>query len=272
MFGLEAERMKTTGIRPAEWVGATLRAVVPWYLLFAIGRVTLGSHWSRPEEVSALPHLLWLLVEDTGLMLPFLLFPAGLAMRRILGYSRRAIRVALLVGMSVGILSYVLVAWVAPELEDRVLVARGAETVDARRFGSRTPLGILRNLEFVQANPPPRYSVRASAPQEFPPNVLQWDLHQPLALAVFGLANVLLAMLASELTIDLPRGVRRNARMAIGIGGAVVFMVCVALTSPTEAFLRDGTIRSGIVGAWVPLVIPAIEAVILVRLVTGRRY
>lgn len=264
--------MKTTRIRPAVWLAAILRAVAPWYLLLVIGRVILGQFWSPPEEASAVPRLLWLVVQDTALLLPFLLFPAGLAMGGVLGHSRRAFRVALLVGMSVSILSYVLGAWVAPELEDRVLSARGAETADARRFGSRTPLGILRNLEFVQANPPPRYSLRTSAPQEFPPNVLQWNLHQPLALAVFGLANVILAMLASELTIDLPRRVRRNARLAIGVGGAVMFLVCVVLTSPTEAFLRDGTMRSGIVGAWVPLAIPVIEALILRRLVTNRRY
>lgn len=264
--------MKTTRIRPAVWVGAIVRAVVPWYLLLVIVRVIPGQFWSPPEETSALLRVLWLVVPDTALVLPFLLFPAGLAIGRVLGHSRRAIRVAVLVGMSVSVLSYGLGAWVAPEIEDRVLAARGAETADARRFGSRTPLGILRNLEFVQANPPPRYSLRTTAPHEFPPNVLHWNLHQPLALAVFGLANVILAMLASELTVDLPCRVRRNARLAIGVGGAVVFLICVVLTSPTEAFLRDGTMRSGIAGAWVPLAIPVIEALILRRLVTNRRY
>jgi hypothetical protein len=161
---------------------------------------------------------------------------------------------------------------VVPEIEDRILAARGAEAADARRFGSATPVGILRNLEFVQSNPPPRYRLRTSAPQEFPPNVLLWRLHQPLALAVFGIANVLLGLLASELTVDLSNRVRRNVRLVIGVGGGIAFLVCVVVASPVEAFLRDGTMRSGIASAWLPLLIPLIEALVLRHLVKSRRY
>lgn len=246
--------------------------MVPWLLLLVIGRVILGQFWLPPEEAFSLLRLLWLVAQDTAVLLPFLLFAAGLAIGRVLGHSRRAIRVAVLVGVAVSTVSYGLGAWVAPEIEDRVLSARGAESADARRFGSRTPVGLIRNLGHVQANPPPRYSLRANTPQEFPPNVLLWSLHQPLALAVFGLVNVLLGMLASEATVDLARRVRRNWRMAIGVAGGVAFLVCVALTSPTEPFLRDGTMRSGIMGAWAPLLIPLIEVLVLRRVVTNRRY
>ena len=249
-----------------------LRAVGPWFLLLVIGRVILGQVWSPPDEAFSLLRLLWLVAQDTAVLLPFLLFPAGLAVARVLGHSRRAIRVAVFVGMSVGTLSYGLGAWIAPEIEDRVLSVQGAESADARRFGSRTPIGLIQNLEFVQANPPPRYSLRANAPQEFPPNVLLWSLHQPLALAVFGLVNALLGMLASELTVDLPRRVRRNVHLAIGLAGGVAFVACVAFTSPAEPFLRDGTMRSGIVGAWAPLLVPLIEALVLRLFVRSRRY
>lgn len=145
----------------AVWVRSIFKAMAPWLLLLVIGRVMLGQLWSPFEEVPTLSRWLWLVAHDTALLLPFLLFPAGLAVGRVLGHSHRAVRVAVLVGMSVGILSYILGAWVAPEIEDRILAAHGAETVDTRRFGSRTPIGILQNLEFVQANPPPRYSLRA---------------------------------------------------------------------------------------------------------------
>ena len=272
MVGLEAERMKKTRVGPNVWVRAILTAIVPWFLLLGIGRVILGQFWLPPDEAFSLLRSLWLVAKDTAMLLPFLLFPAGLAVGRVLGHTRRAIRVAVFVGMSVGTLSYGLGAWVAPEIEDRILSAQGAASADARRFGSRTPVGLVRNLGFVQANPPPRYSLRADAPQEFPPNVLLWSLHQPLALAVFGLVNVLLGMLTSELTVDLPRRVRRNVRLAIGVGGGVAFLVCVALTSPAEPFLRDGTMRSGIVGAWAPLLIAVIEALVLRLLVANRRY
>ena len=257
--------------KPFGWVGASFRALAPWLLLFVGGRAILTLLWSPFEEVSSLPRWLSLIVDDLALALPFLLFAVGLALGRVLGHSARAFRVAVFVGISVSILSYGLDAWVEPGIEDRILAARGAEA-DTRRFGSHTPVGILRNLEFVQANPPPRYSLQTSAPQEFPPNVLLWRLHQPLALAVFGIANVLLGLLASELTVDLSNRVRRNVRLAIGVGGGIAFLVGVVVASPVEAFLRDGTMRSGIAGAWLPLLIPLIEGLVLRHLVTSRRY
>lgn len=258
--------------RPLGWVGPSLRAMVPWLLLLVVGRAILIQLWSPRDEASSLPRWLPLIVQDTALVLPFLLFAAGLALGRLLGHSRRAVRAAVFVGMSVAIPSYCLDAWVAPEIEDRILAARGAETVDVRRFGSRTPVGILRNLEFVRANPPARYELRTTAPQEFPPNVLLWQLHQPLAFAVFGIVNVLLGILASELTVDLSNRVRRNVRLVIGVGGGIVFLVCVMVASPVEPFLRDGTMRSGIAGAWVPLLMPLIEGLVLQHLVRNRRY
>lgn len=191
--------------KPVGWVWPSFRAMVPWLLLLVGGKVILTRIWSPLEEASSLPQWLWLIVDDLALVLPFLLFAVGLALGRVLGHSGRAFRTAVLVGMAVSVLSYTLDAWVAPEIEDRILAALGAETVDTRQFGSHTPVGILRNLEFVQTNPPPQYSLRTSSPQEFPPNVLLWRLHQPLALAVFGIANVLLGLLASELTVDLSR-------------------------------------------------------------------
>ncbi|MDE2752975.1 MAG: hypothetical protein OXI83_10395 [Gemmatimonadota bacterium] len=256
---------------PVGWAGACFRAMAPWLLLLVGGKVILTQLWSPLEVVSSLPRWLSLIVDDLALALPFVLFAVGLALGRVLGHSGRAFRVAVLVGLSVSILSYGLDAWVEPGLEDRILVARGAEA-DTRQFGSQTPVGILRNLVFVETNPPPRYSLETSSPQEFPPNVLLWRLHQPLALAVFGIANVLLGLLASELTIDLSNRVRRNVRLAIGVGGGIAFLVGVVGASPVEAFLRDGTMRSGIAGAWLPLLIPLIEGLVLRYLVTRRRY
>jgi len=255
--------------KPVGWAGACFRAVAPWLLLLVGGKVIL-TQVGTPLAPS-LTRWLWLIVDDLALVLPFLLFAVGLALGRVLGHSTRAFRVAFFVGVSVSILSYTLDAWVAPGIEDRILGARGTET-DTRRFGSHTPVGILRNLEFVEANPPPQYSLQTSRPHEFPPNVLLWHLHQPLALAVFGIANVLLGLLASELTVDLSNRVRRSVRLAIGVGGGIVFLVGVVVTSPVEPFLRDGTMRSGIAGAWLPLLIPLIQGLVLRYLVTRRRY
>ncbi len=266
--------MTTIQVPPARggWLGPSCRAMAPWLLLLVVGRVMLSQLWAPPGQASLPLQWLWLIVHDTALVLPFLLFTVGLALGRSLGHSGRAVRIAVVVGMLVSTLSYSLYAWAAPAIEDRILAARGGETVDARRFGSQTPVGILRNLEFVQTNPPSRHSLRTAAPEEFPPNVLLWRLHQPLALAVFGIANVLLGMLASELTVDMSHRVRRNARMAIGAGGGVAFLVCVAVSSPVGPFLLDGTLRSGIGGAWLPILVPLVEGVVLRRLVANRRH
>lgn len=256
---------------PFGWIGPSFRAMAPWLLLLVGGKVILTQTGSPLEEASSLSRWLWLIVDDLALVLPFLLFSVGLALGRVFGHSARAFRATIFVGISVSILSYGLGAWVEPEIEDRILAARDAET-DTRRFGSHTPVGILRNLDFVQTNPPARYSLRTRSPQEFPPNVLLWRLHQPLALAVFGVANVLLGLLASELTVDLSNRVRRNVRLAIGIGGGIAFLACVMMASPVEPFLRDGTMRSGIAGAWLPLLVPLIEGLVLWQLVKSRRY
>ena len=266
--------MTTTGRYQgvAVWVGPIFRAIVPWLLLLVGGKVIVTVLWSPLQEASSLSSLLWLIADDIALVLPFLLFTVGLALGRVLGHSGRAVRVAVLAGVAASIVSYSLDAWVAPEIEDRILAARGAEMIDARRFGSSTPVGLLRNLEFVQTDPPPRYSLRTSRPEEFPPNVLLWRLHHPLAFAVFGIANVLLGLLASELTVDLSNRVRRNVRLAIGVGGGIIFLVCVVVASPVEPFLRDGTMRSGIASAWLPLLIPLIEGLVLRHLVRIRRY
>ncbi len=258
--------------KPVGWAGACFRAMAPWLLLLVGGKVVLTQIWAPLEEASSLSRWLWLIIDDLALVLPFLLFAVGLALGRVLGHSGRVVRVAVLVGMAVSILSYSLGAWAAPEIEERLRAARRADTVDTRQFGIPTPVGILRNLEFVRANPPPQYSLRTSSPQEFPPNVLLWRLHQPLAFAVFGIANVLLGLLASELTVDLSNRVRRNVRLAVGVGGAIAFLACMVVASPVEPFLRDGTMRSGIVGAWLPLLIPLVEGLVLRYLVQSRRY
>ena len=94
----------------------------------------------------------------------------------------------------------------------------------------------------------------------------------PAAMAVFGIINVLLGVLAARLTVDLNRRAQRNSRLAIGVIGGIAFFGCLVLASPVEPFLRDGTMRSGIIGAWGPLVFPLAEAFVLLHLVRRREH
>ncbi len=264
-------RLTTTSdpVRKRIWRPVT-GAMLPWFLLLVVG--TLALSWPPFLGEATVLRWAWLVAEDAALILPFLLFAAGVALARILGYSRRVRRAAVAVGFSVAAASYGLGSWVAPVLDDRYLAGLGSETEDMRRFGAQTPVGITRNIRFVEANPPETYELRANAPHRLPPNVLRWELHAPLALAVFGILNVFIGALAAELTIHLTRGSRRNARMAIGVVGGIAFFAGHVLASPAEPFMRDGSMRSGVIGAWLPLGLPVAELLILSYLVRGRRY
>lgn len=248
------------------------RAMLPWLVLFVVGKPLLSLGSPSSESSSSFLRWIWFTADDAAFILPFLLFAAGLALARKLGHSRQVVRAVIVVGISVSAVSYALGAWLAPELDDRYLASLGPETADIRQFGPRTPAGILRKIRFVEANPPEEYNLRVSTPYRHPPNVLFWELHTPVAMAVFGLLNVFLGVLSSELTVDLTRGRRRNARLAIGVIGGIAFFACYVLASPIEPFLRDGTMRSGVAAAWIPLVLPVAEALLLAYLVRARRY
>ncbi|MXW16980.1 MAG: hypothetical protein F4139_13125 [Gemmatimonadetes bacterium] len=244
--------------------------MLPWLLLLVVGNLFLI--WPPLEGDATLLRWTWMFTAHTAFVLPFVLFAAGVALTRRLGYSRQIFRVGALVGISVVAASYLLGSWLAPELDDRYLATLGIEMEDTRRFGARTPVGVVRNLRFVEANPPEEYGLRASTPHRFPPNVLRWALHSPVAVAVFGLFNVVIGILSAELTIALARGSRRNARIVIGVLGGMAFYGCYLLAGPMEPFLQDGTTRSGVASAWAPLVLPAAECLILGYLVRRRRY
>ena len=150
------------------------------------------------------------------------------------------------------------------------MATAGGEAAEARRFGARTPPGIIRNLRFVEANPPSEYSLAIDEPHQFPPNILRWNLHFPVVLTLFGVANVFLGALAAQLTASIGGNLRRSARLAIGVGGGLLFFACVDVLSPTPPFLRDGTLRPGVVTAWLPLTVPIVEALVLFLLVRRR--
>ncbi len=251
---------------------AVAKAVLPWLLLFVAARPLSSFRWPPFEWSGGLLHWLSFVLDDTAFVLPFLVFAGGVALRDTLGYSRQVIRAVVFWGVVASTVCYLVAAWAAPAVEHQVLVRLGAETETARQFGARTPVGVLRNLRFVEANPPDEYSLRVSSPHRFPPNVLRWELHRPPAMAVFGFINVVLGVIAAQLTVDLKRGRRRNARVAIGLLSAIAFLALQRFAAPTETFLQSGVLRSGIVAAWAPLSFPLAEGFLLIYLVRGRRW
>lgn len=243
-----------------------------WWLALVAAKPLLSFRWPPFEWSGGLVRFLRTIIDDTGFVLPFLVFAGAVALRNTCGFSGRVLRATAVLGVATSAVSYALAAWVAPTIHDRELALSGPEAADVRRFGPRTPAGVLRNLRFVEANPPSQYSLRVAEPERFPPNVLRWELHLSATVALFAVINALLGLLAADLTVDLRRGNRRNARLAIGLMSGIAFLGIVLLTEPTGLFLLSGELRSGILAAWVPLLLPTAGCLLLVYLVRSRRY
>ena len=244
--------------------------MAPWCLLL-LGFLLVLQLAQWREGMGSVHWWMWFVVGWIGFILPFAMFAAGVALERVRAHSRQVVRQVLPIGIAFGSMSYVLTAWVEPELHHAYLTTLEPVTAERTRFGPETPTGILRNLRFVEANPPEEYSTSVDAPHQQSPNVLRWVLHRPVVLAVFGLINLLLGMLAARVTVHFRRHSRRNARIAIGVLGGIAFFVCVGLASPIQPFLRDGTLRSGILSAWIPLAFPLTEALLLCYLIRRKR-
>ena len=251
-------------------VAASAGSMLPWCALLLGVKAVLLFQWPSDGHLAAPSWWVWSVANDLGFILPFLLFAAGVKLSRVMGYSRRLLPTALAFGLAVGAVSYSLAAWGAPELESRYWDTLGPEAAELRTGGAATPPNILRNLRAVEANPPEEYSLRVGERSRTPPDVLRWHLHLPVAMAVFGLINILAGVLAAQLTENFRRGARRNVVLALGVLGGLTVFGAVVMAGPIEPFLRDGTMRSGVLGAWIPLAIPLLLSTALFGIVRQR--
>ena len=252
------------------WMGAVARAMWPWGLLFIVGKPLLELRQPPYEWSASSLRWAWGVTEDAALALPFLIFAGGVALVGVLGHSRRLVRTA--VGcryLSGG-------GFIRPGR----LGGTGSTQSLSGRPGLRD-----RGFATVRAKNPDRHpgesAFRGGKPSRgihperkcspaVPPNVLRWELYRRPAIAAFAVVNVFLGVLAAILTLDFSRRAQRNARLAIGVFGGIAFFACLAAASPVEPFVRDGIMRSGVLGAWAPLVFPLAQAFALVCMVRRR--
>ncbi len=243
-----------------------------WFLLWIGLRVFLVLAWPPQGRYPGASWWIWTTTADLALMLPFLLFAGGVALASAVKNLRQAVRMTIPLALLFAGTSYCLSAWVSPISHHHHLANSPAAAAEPARFGPSTPDALLHILRDVEANPPDQYRLGVDALDRSPPNVLRWRLHVPLAQAAFSVLNVLLGVLAAQLTANLPLGARRNARLAIGIIGGLAYFLCMVAASPIPPFLRDGTLQSGALSAWAPLTLPLLELLALLELVRTRYY
>lgn len=248
---------------------AVMGAVLPWLALLVAVRPLVTPEWPPIAWSGSFSRWASTVLGDLGLFLPCLLFAGGSALLRVLRLSRRLARVAIGIGILSAIVSYASSALVAPVLAHRALA--DADIMETRSFSPRTPAAILQNLRFVHDNPPAEYSLSVNAADRRPPSVLEWQLHRPAAIAVFGVINLLLGILAAAATTMMNRPGQWNSRLVIGVIGAIAFYGLQEMGSPVQSFLRGDPMGSGVLAAWGPLALPVAEALLLGYLVWKQR-
>ena len=256
---------------PARCFRVVLRVILPWLLLLVFLRPLATPEWPPYEWTDSLSRWVAGVLGDVGLFLPFLLFAGGSALVRAVGLSRRLARIAVAVGIVSAALAYACSGVFKPMLVHQSLTEQSPGIEEVHPFGPDTPAGLVRNLRFVEQNPPTEFSLSTNQSRHRPPEVLLWELHRPLAMAVFGIINLFLGMLAAEATIGMRRPRQWNTRLAIGVVGAIAFFSLMEMGSPIQSFLQGDPMKSGVLAAWGPLALPGTQALLLGYLVWRRR-
>ena len=242
-----------------------LKVAVAWTLGLVAAIVVFHTvAVAQPQPWSG---LMWLayVADLLGLLLPFAAFAGGVAIWRRSSAAGRT-WVAVLAGLVIGVASYASSEIVNP-LADHAALAGDPDLAEMRPFGPRTPAGRLRELRFLEANPPgqdnPGDTARAA------PNRVRLLLHMPLALLAFSVINCVLGVRASHVTGALRPPSRRNGRLAIGLAGGLAFFGAAVFASHPG---RDWVVVSGVAAAWLPLAVPLLEAVALAAVTRHQDY
>lgn len=244
-------------------IARALTAATAWTIgLVGAIIVFLTVAVSQPQPWSG---QMWL-AQVTGLIgfvLPFAAFAGGLAIRHGT-FDRRGTVIAALAGLVLGMAGYASAEVVSP-LADYAALADDADVAEIRPFGPRTPAGTLRQLSFLEANPPQAF--RVGDPARTPPNRVLLLFHVPIAFVVFAVLNCMLGHFVSRLTDALRAPSRRNVRLAAGLAGALAFFGAAFLAGHPG---RDWIAVSGVAAAWLPLAVPLVEALVLVTIIRHR--
>ncbi|MBT8398438.1 MAG: LptF/LptG family permease [Gemmatimonadetes bacterium] len=198
------------------------------------------SFWTALEAVTI----------PAGLFLPFAAFGGGLAAAGRVGLGGKVAT-----GLVIASLALVLGGVVSPHLEYRNREEVGLDLERRYPTGPRTLIGLLEVRERIKADPPEEFTFSIEQPLRHPPNWLTVLFHSRIARALFAIFSVFLGSLTASLTTGLSPPARKNARWAVGLVFGVLFFLAQAAGGD---WVRADPRNSGILGAWVPMLVPVL--------------
>jgi len=229
-------------------------------VLAATGHVAGGLLRGQGLSTSSLSYVVpgWI-----ALIIPFVVFAGGV--------TTTPSRASTVVGRAalLAILSYGLMAFVTPIAKYRARAASGVDVETLYPFGPETPGGYLRHRAAVQNEPPDQFSYRIDRPRSLPPNWLSYLIYSPIAFALFTIFSAMLGREAAFFTTGLSPPVRRDTRWTLGLVSGAAFFVAEAIGGD---WVRGDPSRSAMLGAGLPLLIPAAGLLISQVLHAVRRH
>jgi len=235
-------RVRRPGRGFATSTGATLAVLVGWNAAYQVSAGLLGGGAWRPGA------LLYQFPGWIGLFLPFAALAGGMAAHALVSPGRVLARAAMIVGVS-----YLLLAWGSPTAVYHENAAAGVDVASQYPFGPDTPGALRAQRAAVEADPPGGFSLRIDRPLEHPPNWLTYRIHSPVVMAGFAFLAALMGYRLGGLTTGLSPPRRRNARLGLGVAAGLAFFVAEAAGGE---WVRADPMNSGVLGAWLPLLVP----------------
>jgi hypothetical protein len=232
------------------WAGALTVAVASYQWIYSPPGMRLRTVVGALQQVPG----------NLGLLIPYASLAGGIALSRIDGFRWNVVVTAIVMAVSVYLLSSV----VSPVIDYREDVVAGYAE-QGSPYGAWTPSGLIRHREAVRALPRDSLTIRDQ--RRLPPNWLTFHLYSGIASALFVLPGILLGWLIGRLTEGMAVASRRNARWAIAVA-------CGAAYARTEVYtaewVRGSIDRSALLAVMLPLLTAAAMAGLL-GLVYARR-
>jgi hypothetical protein len=236
----------------AAWVAGLVLVPVCYQLLIG---PPLESSWTAWQTA-------YLLLTWAGLFLPYAGFAGGLR-----AFGDLPARSVPLRGCVLAVLAFGLLAYGSPLAKYQADEARGADMAARYPFGPNTPGGLQARRSAADSIPPGDIPFSVERPLEAPPNWLTYLIHSLFAVSCLAILFALLGWQAGSLTSGLSPPARRNARWALGLASGILFFAAQAAGGE---WVRMDSSNSGMLGAWLPLLVPVFELAFLMYLARRR--